>query len=142
VNPNGADEDGSLGHLSAAGVVFLVLVEANRQLRPERAPPDLMPLLDLVALATVADVVPLVGVNRAFVARGLQVMARRARPGLAALSDRAGLDRPPDVYHLGFVLGPRINAAGRVGDAGLGARLLATPDPHDAAAVATKLVGQ
>ena len=139
VNPNRADENGSLGHLCAAAVVFLVLVEANRQFRTEREVPDLIGLLDLVALATVADVAPLVGVNRAFVARGLQVMARRRRPGLVALSDRAGLDRPPDVAHLGFVLGPRINAAGRIGDSGLGARLLSTSDPHEAAALAARL---
>ncbi len=139
VNPNRADESGSLGHLCAAGVVFLILVEANRQLRGTRATPDLMASLDLVALATVADVAPLIGVNRALVTRGLEVMARRTRPGLVALSDRAGVDRPPDPYHLGFVLGPRINAGGRIGDAGIGARLLSTMDPHEAAALANRL---
>ena len=139
VNPNRADEDRTLGHLCAAAVVFLVLVEANRQLRGARETPDLMSLVDLVALATVADVAPLIGVNRALVARGLEIMVRRERPGLVALSDRAGLDRPPDAYHLGFVLGPRINAGGRIGDAGLGARLLSTACPHEAAALADRL---
>ena len=140
VNPNRQDEDGALGHLCAAGVVFLVLVEANRQLRAAgRAGPDLMGLLDLVALATVADVAPLVGVNRAFVRQGLAVMARRERPGLVALADVAGLDRPPDPYHLGFVLGPRVNAGGRVGRADLGARLLSCADAAEAARLATEL---
>jgi single-stranded-DNA-specific exonuclease len=139
VNPNRADEDGALGHLCAASVVFLVLVETNRQLRGIRDAPDLMALLDLVALATVADVAPLVGVNRALVARGLEVMRQRRRPGLVALSDRAGLDRPPDPYHLGFVLGPRLNAGGRVGDAALAARLLATTDRDEAVALADRL---
>jgi single-stranded-DNA-specific exonuclease len=103
VNPNRQDESGDLGHLCAAGVVFLMLVEAGRQLRATgRTGPDLMALLDLVALATVADVAPLVGVNRAFVRQGLRVMARRARPGLVALGDVARLDSAPAAYHLGF----------------------------------------
>ncbi|MBW6507767.1 MAG: single-stranded-DNA-specific exonuclease RecJ, partial [Rhodobacteraceae bacterium] len=111
VNPNRADESGELGHLCAASVVFLMLVEANRQLRAEGVQgPDLMEMLDLVALATVADVAPLVGVNRALVRQGLRVMARRARPGLVALADVARMDRAPDTYHLGFLLGPRVNA--------------------------------
>ncbi|PRX38113.1 single-stranded-DNA-specific exonuclease [Meinhardsimonia xiamenensis] len=140
VNPNRQDEDGALSHLCAAAVVFLVLVEAGRQLRAAgRAGPDLMGMLDLVALATVADVAPLVGVNRAFVRQGLSVMARRARPGLVALCDTARLDRAPTAYHLGYVLGPRINAGGRVGTADLGARLLATADPSEAAAIAERL---
>ncbi|MDH3264655.1 MAG: single-stranded-DNA-specific exonuclease RecJ [Paracoccaceae bacterium] len=140
VNPNRQDEDGDLGHLCAAAVVFLMLVEANRRLRGEGATgPDLMAMLDLVALATVADVAPLVGVNRAFVRQGLTVMARRERPGLVALSDVARLDRPPAAYHLGFVLGPRVNAGGRVGAADLGARLLSTADPREAAALAAEL---
>lgn len=140
VNPNRQDESGDLGHLCAAGVVFLTLVEAGRQLRATgRAGPDLMTLLDLVALATVADVAPLVGVNRAFVRQGLRVMAQRARPGLAALGDVARLDGPPAAYHLGFVLGPRINAGGRIGQADLGARLLATDDPAEARALALRL---
>lgn len=140
VNPNRQDEDGSLSHLCAAAVVFLLLVEANRQQRAAGQPgQDLMALLDLVALATVADVAPLSGVNRAFVRQGLTVMGRRERPGLTALSDSAGLDRAPSSYHLGFVLGPRINAGGRIGAADLGARLLATRDPHEAAALAERL---
>lgn len=137
VNPNRQDEDGHLGHLCAAGVVFLFLVELNRRLREHRSDlPDLMMFLDLVALATVADVAPLVGVNRAFVRQGLKVMAQRQRPGIVALSDVAGLSAAPTSYHLGFVLGPRVNAGGRVGRADLGARLLACQDPHEAAALA------
>ncbi len=140
VNPNRQDEASDLGHLCAAGVVFLLLVELNRRLRARGvAGPDLMALLDLVALATVADVAPLVGVNRAFVRQGLRVMARRERPGLRALADVARLDMAPAAYHLGFVLGPRVNAGGRIGAADLGARLLATADPHEAAALAARL---
>ena len=140
VNPNRADADGALSHLCAAAVVFLVLVEANRQLREAgETGPDLMAMLDLVALATVADVVPLVGVNRALVRQGLRVMARRDRPGLRALADVARLDGPPDAGNLGYALGPRINAGGRVGRADLGARLLSTADPHEAAALAERL---
>ena len=140
VNPNRGDEDSALGHLCAAGVVFLALVEANRQGRAAgRAMPDLMPLLDLVALATVADVAPLTGVNRAFVRTGLAVMARRGRPGLAVLADTARLDRPPQAYHLGYVLGPRINAGGRIGEADLGARLLAARSEAEARPMAEAL---
>lgn len=140
VNPNRQDEDGALAHLCAAAVVFLALVEANRQLRAAgQQTPDLMGLLDLVALATVADVAPLTGVNRAFVRQGLSVMGRRARPGLTALADVARLDTAPSAYHLGFVLGPRVNAGGRIGAADLGARLLSTDDPHEAAALAERL---
>ncbi len=145
VNPNRLDEDGALGGLCAAGVTFLLVVALNRALRdaywygeghPE---PDLMALLDLVALGTVCDVVPLTGVNRALVAQGLKIMARRTNPGIAALCDAAGLAARPDAYHAGFVLGPRVNAGGRVGEAGLGARLLATDDPAEAAALALRL---
>ena len=140
VNPNRADEDGSLGHLCAAAVVFLVLVQAGRILRRMGRPePDLMAMLDLVALATVADVAPLTGVNRAFVRQGLAVMARRQRPGLVALSDIARLDGPPSSFHLGFLLGPRINAGGRVGRADLGALCLAATNPHDAGKLASEL---
>jgi single-stranded-DNA-specific exonuclease len=140
VNPNRQDEDGALGHLCAAAVVFLLLVEANRQLRAEDIQgPDLIGLLDLVALATVADVAPLIGVNRALVRQGLAVMARRDRPGLVALADVARLDRAAEAYHLGFILGPRVNAGGRIGAADLGARLLATDDPSEAAALAARL---
>ncbi len=140
VNPNRQDEDGALGHLCAAGVVFLMLVEANRQLRTQDTKgPDLMAMLDLVALATVADVAPLTGVNRAFVRQGLAVMARRQRIGVTALADVAGLDQTPNSYHLGFLLGPRVNAGGRIGKADLGARLLSTNDRHEAQALAEKL---
>lgn len=140
VNPNRQDEDGSLGHLCAAGVVFLMLVEANRQMRKEGSQgPDLMAMLDLVALATVADVAPLIGVNRAFVRQGLKVMARRDRVGIRALADVARMDQAPTPYSLGFLLGPRVNAGGRIGQADLGARLLATEDAHEAAALAERL---
>ncbi len=140
VNPNRQDEDGSLSHLCAAGVVFLLLVETNRLLKADgKAGPDLLGLLDLVALATVADVAPLIGVNRAFVRQGLRVMARRERPGLAALADVARLDRAPTAYHLGFLIGPRVNAGGRIGAADLGARCLATDDAAEAAALAQRL---
>ena len=140
VNPNRQDEDGSLSHLCAAAVVFLLLVEAGRQLRAAgREAPDLVPLLDLVALATVADVAPLTGVNRALVRQGLKIMGWRQRRGLVALADVARLDRAPDPYALGFVLGPRINAGGRVGQADLGARLLATRDAAEADALARRL---
>ncbi|CAA9438041.1 MAG: Single-stranded-DNA-specific exonuclease RecJ [uncultured Rubellimicrobium sp.] len=140
VNPNRQDESGDLGHLCAAGVVFLLLVEANRRLKAlGGAGPDLMAMLDLVALATVADVAPLLGVNRALVRQGLAVMARRERPGIAALADVAGLNSAPTCHHLGYVLGPRVNAGGRVGQADLGARLLATDDPVEAQALAERL---
>ena len=140
VNPNRLDEDGSLGHLCAAAVVFLMLVEANRQMRAEGATgPDLMAMLDLVALATVADVAQLTGVNRAFVRQGLTVMGRRNRAGLVALSDVARLDQAPTSYHLGYVIGPRVNAGGRIGEADLGARLLATADIGEAMALAKRL---
>jgi single-stranded-DNA-specific exonuclease len=140
VNPNRQDESGDLAHLCAAGVVFLMLVEAGRQLRAAGTQgPDLMAMLDLVALATVADVAPLIGVNRAFVRQGLRVMAARARPGLVALSDVARMDSAPNAYHLGFLLGPRVNAGGRIGKADLGARLLACDNPAEARAMAERL---
>jgi single-stranded-DNA-specific exonuclease len=140
VNPNRQDEDGALSHLCAAGVVFLLLVEANRRLKAAgKAIPDLMALLDLVALATVADVAPLTGVNRAFVRQGLKIMARRDRPGLRALADVARMDQAPTPYALGFLLGPRVNAGGRIGQADLGARLLATDDAMEASRIAALL---
>ena len=140
VNPNRQDETGDLAHLCAAAVVFLMLVETNRQMRDAgRQGPDLMAMLDLVALATVADVAPLIGVNRALVRQGLKVMARRDRPGLVALSDVAKLTSAPSSYHLGFVLGPRVNAGGRIGKADLGARLLACRNPQEAQAMAERL---
>ncbi len=140
VNPNRQDETGDLSQLCAAGVVFLMLVEANRQLRGhDVSGPNLMNLLDLVALGTVADVAPLTGVNRALVRQGLKVMAGRNRTGLVALCDVARMDSAPTPYHLGFLLGPRINAGGRIGQADLGARLLACTAPHEAQAMAERL---
>jgi single-stranded-DNA-specific exonuclease len=140
VNPNRQDEDGGLGYLCAAGVVFLLLVAVNRLLRRDgETGPDLLGLLDLVALATVADVAPLVGLNRALVRQGLKVMAGNGRAGLAALAAVAGVGGAPSAWSLGFALGPRVNAGGRIGAADLGARLLATDDPHEAAALAERL---
>ena len=144
VNPNRLDDLSGLGHLAAAGVVFMTLVALARELRRRgyfagRPEPDLLAGLDLVALATVADVVPLVGLNRAFVRQGLAVMRGRVRTGLAALADAARLDAAPEAWHLGFLLGPRINAGGRIGDASLGARLLLEEDPGRAAAIAQTL---
>jgi single-stranded-DNA-specific exonuclease len=140
VNPNRQDEDGALSHLCAAGVVFLLLVEANRRLKAAgQLGPDLMALLDLVALATVADVAPLTGLNRAFVRQGLKIMARRDRPGLRALADVARMDQAPTAYALGFLLGPRVNAGGRIGQADLGARLLATDNEVEATRIAAQL---
>ena len=140
VNPNRQDEDGALGHLCAAAVTFLLIVECARQRREAgRAAPTAAPLLDLVGLATVADVAPLRGVNRAFVRAGLDLMRKGARPGLAALGEAARLSAPAEAQHLGFVFGPRINAGGRIGRADLGARLLATDDPSEAAALAARL---
>lgn len=145
VNPNRLDDLSGLGHLCAAGVVFLTLVAVNRALRREGffggelTEPKLTDALDLVALATVADVVPLTGLNRAFVVQGLAVMRARGRTGLAALFDAASLDGPPEAWHLGYLLGPRINAGGRIGDASLGARLLLTADSLEAVRIAAEL---
>ena len=139
VDPNRQDDLSGLGALCATGVVFMALVDLNRRLRGAAPAPDLKAKLDLVALATVADVVPLVGLNRAFVARGLETMRKRERLGLAALFDVAGAGGPPTPYHLGFLVGPRINAGGRIGDAALGARLLATTDPAEATRIAAEL---
>jgi single-stranded-DNA-specific exonuclease len=145
VNPNRLDEESPHGALAAVGVAFLLVVAVNRALRQagwyagDRAEPDLMGLLDLVALGTVCDVVPLVGLNRALVAQGIKIARRTANPGLAALAAVAGVNEPLDAYHLGFVLGPRVNSGGRVGAADLGARLLATDDPALAADLAQRL---
>ena len=144
INPNRLDESGALSHLAAVGVAFLTIVAVNRALRragwyANRAEPDLRQWLDLVALGTVADVVPLKGLNRAFVAQGLKIMAVRRNPGLAALADVAGIAEAPSAYHLGFVFGPRVNAGGRVGQADAGARLLSTENPAEAANLATTL---
>ncbi len=144
VNPNRQDDESGTGHLCAAGVVFLLVVAAQKRLRAadwfaSRKEPDLRRMLDLVALATVADVAPLIGVNRALVRQGLKVMARREAVGLRALADVGRLTTAPTAYHLGFVLGPRVNAGGRVGAADLGARLLTTEDPAEAQALAERL---
>jgi len=145
VNPNRLDDLSGLGALCAAGVAFMVLVALNRRLREagfwsaSRPVPELLESLDLVALATVADVASLTGLNRAFVVKGLAVMQRRGRPGLKALFDCAGLEGPPQSYHLGFLIGPRINAGGRIGDAALGARLLCLTDEAEARRIAEDL---
>ena len=148
INPNRLDENSPHGQLAAVGVAFLLTVALNRTLRQagwyqsraRRHPePDLLQWLDLVALGTICDVAPLTGVNRALVAQGLKVMARRSNPGLKALADAAGLDEPPGTYHAGFILGPRINAGGRIGAADLGTRLLATDDEGEAASIAVRL---
>lgn len=144
VNPNRLDEEGAFGYLCAAGVAFLFIVAVNRILRGEgffgeAKQPDLRQLLDLVALGTVADIVPLVGLNRALVAQGLRVMARSANPGLMALLRVGRAAMPPDSFTAGFILGPRVNAGGRVGRSDLGARLLACDDPAEAAAMAQEL---
>ena len=144
VNPNRHDDLSDQGHLAAAGVVFLFLVATTRALRREgfyrdRAEPDLLGLLDLVALATVCDVVPLKEANRAFVAKGLKVLRLRNNAGLRALSDVARIDAAPTPYTLGFILGPRINAGGRVGASSLGAKLLASDDDIEARAIAERL---
>ncbi|WND01930.1 single-stranded-DNA-specific exonuclease RecJ [Temperatibacter marinus] len=148
VNPNRLDESGHYGQLAAAGVTFMLLVALNKGLR-ERGwfssqqikEPNLLSLLDIVALGTVCDVVPLTGVNRAFVKQGLKIMAQRQNAGIVALSDVGRVDEAPNAYHLGFVLGPRVNAGGRVGEAGLGARLLALDDYQAARQIADKLDG-
>jgi single-stranded-DNA-specific exonuclease len=140
VNPNREDDLSGEGHLCAAGVVFVTLVATSALLRKAgRQPPDLIGLLDLVALATIADVVPLKGVNRAFVVKGLQVARAGGNAGLAALAAVSRITEPLSPYHLGFLIGPRINAGGRIGDAALGARLLATDDATKAERMAAEL---
>lgn len=141
VNPNRPDDLSGLGYLCAAGVTFMVLVATNRLLREqgEAGLPDLMTLIDLVALATVCDVVPLKGLNRAFVVRGLEVMRGGKNVGIAALAMAARVTGPMNPYHLGFLIGPRINAGGRIGDAALGARLLSLDSEADAMVIAARL---
>jgi len=145
VDPNRADDLSGLGHLAAVGLVFLTVVAVTRELRLRefwtggRAEPDLRTLLHLVALGTVADVVPLHGLNRAFVAKGLIALRWREHVGTTALMDTARLSGPPEPWHLGFLLGPRINAGGRIGRADLGVRLLLEEDPTEAARIAAEL---
>ena len=145
VNPNRLDDTSGCGQLAAVGVTFLLVVALNRALRDAfwygegHGEPELMSWLDLVALGTVCDVVPLTGVNRALVAQGLKVMAKRRNTGIAALADIARIEARPEAYHAGFILGPRVNAGGRVGESGLGVRLLATEDPAEAASIAARL---
>ncbi len=146
VNPNRLDCSSGLGALCAAAIAFITLVATMRELRrsgwfASHVEPDLMGLLDLVALATVCDVMPLRGLNRALVVQGLRVMARRARPGIAALLDVAQVREAPTAMSLGYALGPRINAAGRIDEAGLGVRLLLTEDAIEARRLAEQLDG-
>jgi single-stranded-DNA-specific exonuclease len=144
INPNRVDESNGLGNLAAVGVAFLLAVALNRELRragwyKTRPEPDLLAALDLVALGTVCDVVPLTGLNRALVAQGLKVLQARGNTGLAALSDVAGIGERLDAYHAGFILGPRVNAGGRVGQSDLGVRLLSTSDAVEARCIAAEL---
>lgn len=145
VNPNRLDDLSGLGHLAAVGLVLVTLVAVNRELRQrgfwnaEMPEPDLLGMLHHVALGTVADVAPLIGLNRAFVAKGLIAMRRRDHVGHTALMDVARLNGPPEAWHLGFMLGPRINAGGRIGRADLGVRLLLEGDNVEAARIAAEL---
>ena len=146
VNPNRLDDESGLGHLCAAGVAFLLCVAILRELRSrgwlEKAgvrAPDLRSWLDLVALGTVCDVVPLRGLNRAFVTQGLKVMKHRSNIGMTSLADIAGVNETPSAYHLGYVLGPRVNAGGRVGESFLGTTLLSGDNPAQAQDIARKL---
>ena len=148
VNPRRADDDSDMGHLAAVGVTFLLVVGLNRCLRQMgwfaetgMDEPDLLPLLDLVALGTVCDVVPLTGVNRAFVMQGLKVLEQGANTGLRALAQVSRSQPPMGTYQLGFQLGPRVNAGGRVGEAGLGTRLLTCEDAEEATGLAMRLDG-
>ncbi|MGM4918057.1 single-stranded-DNA-specific exonuclease RecJ [Tardiphaga sp. 862_B3_N4_1] len=145
VNPNRLDDISGLGHLAAVGLVLITLVAVNRELRKrgfwtaEMPEPDLLGMLHHVALGTVADVAPLIGLNRAFVAKGLIALRRRDHVGHTALMDVARLNGPPEAWHLGFMLGPRINAGGRIGRADLGVRLLLEGDISEAAKIAAEL---
>jgi single-stranded-DNA-specific exonuclease len=145
INPNRQDDVSGFGYLCAAGVVMILVATVNKLLRAkswyseERPEPNMLQWLELVALATVCDVVPLKGLNRAYVTQGLKIMSRRGNAGLAMLSDIARLKRSPDVYALGFVLGPRLNAAGRVGHADLALELLTTRDKGRANQLAQEL---
>lgn len=137
INPNRVDETSPYTYLAAVGVTFLFLVALNRKLRQlgfyqNKTEPNLLEFLDVVALGTVCDMVPLVGLNRAFVVQGLKVMKSQGNLGLRSLFDIAGLEESPSTYHLGFILGPRINAGGRIGTASYGTSLLTTPDMYEA----------
>ncbi|WP_455479882.1 single-stranded-DNA-specific exonuclease RecJ [Bartonella sp. B23] len=142
VNPNRPDDFSGQGHLCAAGVVFVTLVWVNHLLREKKFGgklPDLLSMLDFVALATICDVVPLRGINRAFVVKGLQIARSMHNPGTAALTKVARIGEPLNSFHLGFLLGPRINAGGRIGDQALGARLLCCDDTDEADRIAEQL---
>lgn len=145
VNPNRLDDTSGQGQMAAVGVTFLTIVAVNRKLRAQgwyndkRPEPRILQWLDLVALGTVCDIVPLTGVNRAYVSQGLRVMAMRMNPGIAALADLAAVSEPPNTFHAGFVFGPRVNAGGRVGECDLGWRLLSTEDKLEARVLAQKL---
>ncbi len=141
VNPNRVDETSEHRQLAAVGVTYLLLVALGKKLREAGYAnlPDLLTLLDLVALGTVCDVMPLTGLNRAFVTQGLKILKGRGHKGLAVLADVARLNEVPNVYHLGFLLGPRINAGGRVGEANLGVRLLTTTDEDERRIIAQRL---
>jgi single-stranded-DNA-specific exonuclease len=145
INPNRQDDISGFGYLCAAGVTMIFIAAVNRLLRQrghyaaERPEPNMLQWLELVSLATICDVVPLKGLNRAYVTQGLKIMARRENVGLSALADVARLKRAPDVYALGYLLGPRINAAGRIGDAALALKLLTTRDRGEAAQIAQEL---
>jgi single-stranded-DNA-specific exonuclease len=130
--------------MAAAGVTFVLIAALNREGRRrdafgDRAEPDILSFVDLAALGTICDVVPLTGINRAIVAQGLKLMGGWSRPGLQALARVAGVEGPASAYHLGFLIGPRINAGGRVGKSDLGARLLTTTDPDEAMQIAETL---
>lgn len=144
VNPNQPGDNSGLGHLTAAGVVFLAVAALNRAARGrgltgDRPDFDLMSRLDLAALGTICDVAPLTGINRVLVAQGLKVLAGRANPGIAALAESAGAKGTGDVYAAGWILGPRLNAGGRIGDSSLAVRLLSTADPEEARGLAADL---
>ena len=140
INPSRQDETGNFKYLCATAMVFILLVEANTQLKNDNVnAPNLLKFLDLVALATIADVAPLIGLNRAFVKQGLLVIANRTNPGLSALSDVCQLTSKPSAYDLGFLLGPRINAGGRIGNSKLGVELLIAQTEIEAELIASKL---
>lgn len=144
VNPNRPDDTSGQGHLAAAGVVFVLLAALNREARKrglfeDRAAPNVMDWLDLAAMGAFCDVTSLTGFNRALAAQGLKVMSGWRNIGLKALLDVAKSQGPATAFHAGYILGPRINAGGRIGRADLGARLLSTEDPEEASALAQEL---